>query len=320
MAGKKTGTAFDITALFEQELQARNEDLRRQAAMTMFFKLHPTNKTTVEEFITSLKQHKDVWAAVSTMGIIDFVEAIGGKRPTESKPGKAAAKRTRLSEAQKNSLKGIITSVLSNAKDGLSRGEIADNINNELLANVGVDRAELANKLRQPLGELVADNKIHTIGEKRLMKYHNGPGKKEVARPKQPFSKSSSGFTNRGPLCYQVASRMGRPRVGPSNIRLRVPSCFCSSSPDADTTEEDKESWQEQNEVLKHVAVATASRPLPKATAEVGPHCGKRWSKRCVMRGDLPPGTVASASVISAACGSSGSMRQPVRLAPPTRS
>jgi len=179
MAGKKTGTAFDITALFEQELQARNEDLRRQAAMTMFFKLHPTNKTTLEEFITSLKQHKDVWAAVSTMGIIDFVDALAGKRPTESKPGKAAAKRTRLSEAQKNSLKGIITSVLSNAKDGLSRGEIADNINNELLANVGVDRAELANKLRQPLGELVADNKIHTIGEKRLMKYHSGPGKKK---------------------------------------------------------------------------------------------------------------------------------------------
>ncbi len=179
MAGKKSGTAFDITALFEQELQARNEDLRRQAAMTMFFKLHPTNKTTVEEFITSLKQHKDVWSAVSTMGIIDFVEALGGKRPTEAKPGKAAAKRTRLSEGQKNSLKGIITSVLSSARDGLSRSEIADNINNELLANVGVDRGELANKLRQPLGELVADNKIHTIGEKRLMKYHNGPGKKK---------------------------------------------------------------------------------------------------------------------------------------------
>ena len=46
------------------------------------------------------------------------------------------------------------------------------------LSTVGVDRAELANKLRQPLGELVGDNKIHTIGEKRLMKYHSGPKKK----------------------------------------------------------------------------------------------------------------------------------------------
>lgn len=181
MAGKKTaapGTAFDITALFEQELQARNEDLRRQAAMTMFFKLHPTNKVSVEEFISGLKQHKDVWAAVSTMGVLDFAEALVGRRPTESKPAKAQ-RRTRLSEAQKNSLKGIIVSVLSNARDGMSRSEIAENINNELLSNVGVDRTELANKLRQPLAELVGDSKIHTIGEKRLMKYHNGAGKKK---------------------------------------------------------------------------------------------------------------------------------------------
>ena len=181
MAGKKTaapGTAFDITALFEQELQARNEDLRRQAAMTMFFKLHPTNKVSVEEFISGLKQHKDVWAAVSTMGVLDFAEALVGRRPTESKPAKAQ-RRTRPSEAQKNSLKGIIVSVLSNARDGMSRSEIAENINNELLSNVGVDRTELANKLRQPLAELVGDNKIHTIGEKRLMKYHNGAGKKK---------------------------------------------------------------------------------------------------------------------------------------------
>jgi len=181
MAPKKTtatGSAFDINALFEQELQARNEDLRRQAAMTMFFKLHPTNKVSVEEFIAGLKQHKDVWSAVSTMGVIDFAEALVGKRPSgEAKPAKAQ-RRTRLSEAQKNSLKGIIVSVLSGARDGLSRAEIADGINNELLGNVGVDRGELANKLRQPLAELVGDNKIHTIGEKRLMKYHSGAKRK----------------------------------------------------------------------------------------------------------------------------------------------
>ena len=69
--------------------------------------------------------------------------------------------------------------MLSSARDGMSRSEIAENINNELLSNVGVDRTELANKLRQPLAELVGDSKIHTIGEKRLMKYHHGAGKKK---------------------------------------------------------------------------------------------------------------------------------------------
>ena len=29
MAAKKAGSVFDISALFEQELKARNEDLRR---------------------------------------------------------------------------------------------------------------------------------------------------------------------------------------------------------------------------------------------------------------------------------------------------
>ena len=32
MATKKDGSMFDINSLFEQELSARNEDLRRQAA------------------------------------------------------------------------------------------------------------------------------------------------------------------------------------------------------------------------------------------------------------------------------------------------
>jgi hypothetical protein len=83
-------------------------------------------------------------------------------------------KRTRISEAQKNSLKGAIVCVLGNHKDGLSRTDIAGQIGEDVLATIGVKRDELADKLRKPLGELVDDNKIHTVGEKRLMRYHSG--------------------------------------------------------------------------------------------------------------------------------------------------
>jgi hypothetical protein len=38
---------FDINALFEQELQARNEDLRRQAALSMRPKLRPSVPVTM---------------------------------------------------------------------------------------------------------------------------------------------------------------------------------------------------------------------------------------------------------------------------------
>jgi len=185
MAAKKatppTATAsLDINSLFEQELQARHEDLRRQAAQTMFYKLHPTNKVSVEQFIAGIKQHKDVWAVVSTLGIVDFAEAIlGGKARTPATPAGKPARRTRLNETQKNAIKVTIQKALGDSKDGLNRNEIAKSIANDQLAGIGVNREELANKLRQPLGELVADGKIHTVGEKRLMKYFVGAGSRK---------------------------------------------------------------------------------------------------------------------------------------------
>ncbi len=65
--------------------------------------------------------------------------------------------------------------MLGNRKDGLNRTDIAGQIGDDVLVTIGVKRDELANKLRQPLGELVDENKIHTVGEKRLMRYHAGP-------------------------------------------------------------------------------------------------------------------------------------------------
>jgi hypothetical protein len=183
MAGKKAPAAapaaapasLDISSLFEQELQARNEDLRRQAALNMFYKLHPTNKMTVDQFINGLRQHKDVWGVVSGMGVVDFAEALsGGSKRTVEKAASKPARRTRLNESQKNNLKAVILKTLSENKDGLNRNEIAKAVTNEQLSTIGIDRAELANKLRQPLSELVGDSRIHTVGEKRLMKYLSG--------------------------------------------------------------------------------------------------------------------------------------------------
>jgi hypothetical protein len=182
MAVKK-GTAptmsnnLDINSMFENELKARNEDLRRQAAESMFHKLHPSNKVSVEQFIAGIKQHRDVWAVVSTMGIVDFADAIlGGKTGNPAVPGGKLARRTRLNEKQKNSIKAIIQKLLEDSKDGLSRSEIAKCIPSDPLAAIGVNLDELANKLRQPLSELLSDGKIHTVGEKRLMKYWAGRG------------------------------------------------------------------------------------------------------------------------------------------------
>ncbi|HMU41268.1 MAG TPA: hypothetical protein PKE31_19830 [Pseudomonadota bacterium] len=177
MAATKSG--LDIGALFEHELEARKEDLRRQTALLMFSKLRPGNRVTVEQFLDSLKQHADVWAAVSGMGILDFAQALAESKPEsvpkrDAKPAKIK-RRTRLSDAQKLALKGVVLDVLSGHADGMSRAEIASQPNEEVLGRVGVRRDQLADKLRQPLLELVKENKLHTVGEKRLMKYIAGP-------------------------------------------------------------------------------------------------------------------------------------------------
>ncbi len=178
MATKKDGSVFDINSLFEQELQARNEDLRRQAALAMLPKLRLSAKMTMADFLDTLQQHKDVWTAVLGMSVVEFASVLsGGPRAESSAPIAAPAKRTRISDAQKNSIKGAIVSVLAQHKDGLSRTEIAGQIGDDVLATIGVKRDELAAKLRQPLGELVGDKKLHTVGEKRLMKYHAGAKK-----------------------------------------------------------------------------------------------------------------------------------------------
>lgn len=178
MATKKEGAVFDIHSLFEQELQARNEDLRRQAALAMLPKLRPSSRVTMAEFLDTLQQHKDVWTAVLGMSVVEFASILsGGQRAESSAPIAVPAKRTRISDAQKNSIKGAIVSVLGQHKDGLSRTEIAGQIGDDVLATIGVRRDELAAKLRQPLGELIGDRKLHSVGEKRLMKYHAGANK-----------------------------------------------------------------------------------------------------------------------------------------------
>ena len=50
--------------------------------------------------------------------------------------------------------------MLGNHKDGLSRTDIAGQMGDDVLATIGVKRDELAGKLRQPLGELVADKRF----------------------------------------------------------------------------------------------------------------------------------------------------------------
>lgn len=185
MAPKKspvsTPGSLELDSLFEQELRAQNDDLRRMAALATFYKLHPSNRVTVEQFLTGLKQNKDIWAVVATLGVVDFAEALLGNRSTAAKTTREArpAKRTRLTDSQKSALKAAIVTVLASNKDGLNRNDIARAISAEQLSAIGIDRAELANKLRQPLAELVSDSKIHTVGEKRLMKYLAGSGSRK---------------------------------------------------------------------------------------------------------------------------------------------
>lgn len=168
-----TAPTNELDNLFQNELQSINDDVRRKAALDAFRKLRPGNRVSIEEFLSSLQRHREMWAAVSTLNIVDFAEALAGRREVflSAKP---QTRRTRLSNNQKDELKDTILLVLSNYSAGRNRTEVAAAIIAGGLNHTDIDASELAEKLRQPLRDLVTEGKLHTVGEKRLMKYVSG--------------------------------------------------------------------------------------------------------------------------------------------------
>jgi hypothetical protein len=179
MSATRNDAAADVEGIFQRELQAINEDVRRKAALSTIHNLRLNNRVTVDQFVSSIQKHKDVWAVVSTMGIIDLAMALTGRAAPAPEKEAAPKTRTRLSDEQKSGLKGVALRLLESHKAGLSRTELAAVIRDEQLKPAGIADEELADKLRIPLAELVNENKIHTVGEKRLMKYVPGATKKK---------------------------------------------------------------------------------------------------------------------------------------------
>ena len=171
--------ALELDSFFMRELQTVNEDVRRVAALATFHRLRPSNDVTVEEFLTSLQAHAELWAVVSSLGIVDFAQALAGVGGSSSSSGPAATsesgRRTRLTESQKGGLKEAIARVLAANPSGMSRTEVTAAVIAAGLIPAGIEQGDLQIKVRQPLHELVAAGQIHTVGEKRLMKYLAGP-------------------------------------------------------------------------------------------------------------------------------------------------
>ncbi len=173
----------DLEQLFHQELKTQDEELRRSAALSTLHRLRLSNRITVEQFLADLQRHKDLWAVASSMGILDLAAIISGSgvgshaAPAAAKT--AAPRRTRLSEDAKGALKLAIVRVLTGHTDGLSRTDCAHAIFEQGLMPSSVEKADLAEKLRQPLAELVEEGRLHTIGQKRLMRYRSGSGPKK---------------------------------------------------------------------------------------------------------------------------------------------
>lgn len=168
-----SATTIDPNDRFLDELKAVYEDARSQAALAAFRRLHPTNDITVAQFLDQLQGHKDMWAVVRTLGIADFAAALA-RRPALAAV-EARLRRTRINDEQKSSLKQAILRVLESHGGGMNRNEITAVLVDEGLVPLGLDPDVLGDKVRQPLHELIAEGTLHTVGEKRLMRYMVGP-------------------------------------------------------------------------------------------------------------------------------------------------
>lgn len=171
-----TASNTELDGLFQSELNSVNEDVRKKAALAAFQKLRPNNAVSVEQFFSKLQSHKEMWAVVSSLGIIDFAGALAGHKSAAA-AAPPSQKRTRISDGQKSNLKSGILKVLEGKAGGMNRIEVTAAIIASGLSPAGIDRAELPEKLRQPLHDLVTEGKLHTVGEKRLMKYFAGKKK-----------------------------------------------------------------------------------------------------------------------------------------------
>jgi hypothetical protein len=160
---------LDLNSRFELELQAGHDSLRREAALAAFHKLQPSNSITVEEFLDGLHRHPDLWAVVGSLGITEFAQVLS--RRSGPAPAEPRRRRTRISKDQKDQMKAAILQVFVGHPNGLTRGEVTSAVVAAGLAPAGIDSAVLVEKVRQPLHELVAEGKLRTVGEKRLMRY-----------------------------------------------------------------------------------------------------------------------------------------------------
>lgn len=179
-----------MPALFSEELQTLHEDISRKAALAVLERIRFTNSTTLGDFLAEMKQRKEVWAVLNTVGIVDFAMAICGVVPGEERD-EDGEPRTRISEAQKQGLKNLVLKTLSSATEGLNRKEIASRFSDSDLEALGLPRNDkLPDKLRQPLLELVREDRIRSEGEKRLLVYL--PADAGPTRARQKGKKASN--------------------------------------------------------------------------------------------------------------------------------
>ena len=179
--------SMEIDQLFAQEVRTHQETIRRQAVLAVLARRQVTENMTVQEFMSGLRDSKDVWTVVANMGIVPFADCLGNAQRLREENARLRAEndqlrhhtagspamrvRTRLSNVQKEILKKEIVRLLQEHDDGLARLEVAALLPDTCLAQLRLSRRALPSKLRIPFLELLQDGRMVTHGEKRFMRY-----------------------------------------------------------------------------------------------------------------------------------------------------
>lgn len=173
-----------VALLFQQEVQSLQQELHRRAARALFRKLHPAEETSVGAFLQRLQEHPVLWEEISSMSAIEFAKHLLGILPADST--ETVPRRTRLNEEQKEGLKQVVVNILSSHSQGLSRHDLVAAVPQNFLHELRIETNQLGAKLRQPLLELLREQRITTTGQKRLMRYRLAlPDTKSSARIKK---------------------------------------------------------------------------------------------------------------------------------------
>lgn len=163
----------DLGAAYQQEFNNIQFNIGKEAAISVFRKLAVSSEITIGQLFKSLTEDPSLWLGLSELQALEFARILLGREKQRSHPHAPSEKkkRNKLSVQQSTELKQLIMNTLQDCPKGLTRLRLVESFNKETLKELGMSSQEANIKIRRPLVDLVKEQLLYKVGEKKGVRY-----------------------------------------------------------------------------------------------------------------------------------------------------